>query len=399
MNITFVNRFAGIWLGGGEIVELGMAKALRARGHSVRLLTGRRVSRVGNRLLGMPTTYVRTPYLRSAMYKGESSNSHLVRAMGYRAARLDIWMFEQEAKRLIRRDRVHECTDIFHLSGLPRLGAWITSRLGGKSVVIWHGRPGPSQKHWSMRCSGTLAVGDSYECVRDTVDDRARLLLPGVDTETYRHDDVARRRLREICHVGEEEVVFLYVGRMIPVKNISFLMEGFALLHQERPLTKLVLLGEGTELNHLRGLATRLGLCDSVNFAGWRDGAELVAFYSLADVLCLTSHYETYSLVIREGMSCSLPVVATRVGGVATAFRSGACGCAVELGDLRGLCTAMKSLTDCPELRQSMGESNRALAVKEFGWDKCIDSVMDYYAALRSNTTRPACRQESEPRE
>ncbi|MFN3466750.1 MAG: glycosyltransferase family 4 protein, partial [Candidatus Brocadiales bacterium] len=314
MRITFVNRLTGILWGGGETFDLEVARALRCLGHSVEFVIGRRWTALDIPMMEFPTTYIRTPYLRGIWYRTSDSQRGALQVIGGYAMLLDVELFERMAFRQIVEKRIAERTDVFQLCGLPRLGAWIRQRLHAHSVIVWHGPARPGFREWNTLCSGTLAVGDSLASVREYADPRAVEILPGVNTDLFRRPPADEVRSR--YGVTEDDVLFIFVGRLIPIKGIPFLLKAFSLAIKENPHLRLMLVGDGPSKPELERDVFRLGLRGYVLFTGRQTGKALVSHYGAADAFVITSTYESFSLVTLEAMACELPVIATRVGGL-----------------------------------------------------------------------------------
>ena len=172
MRITFVNRLAGIFWGGGETFDLEVARAFMRLGHNVQFVIGRRLWRLDLPMLEFPTTYVRTTFLPWLTYRAEASPRLMMNRIGWRVELLEGTVFERMAFKSIARNGIATHTDIFQINGLPRLGAWIKEALNAKSVIMWHGPPGPEVRRWNERCSATLASGDSVAAVKNNADPR-----------------------------------------------------------------------------------------------------------------------------------------------------------------------------------------------------------------------------------
>lgn len=101
----------------------------------------------------------------------------------------------------------------------------------------------------------------------------------------------------------------LFVGRFEPEKNPCLALRAFA---ESAPKDAcLIMVGDGSERDHLEKLAKELHVEDRVFFEGLRDAAP---YYKLADLLLVTSRYEGYGLVIVEALASGTPVLATDVG-------------------------------------------------------------------------------------
>ena len=101
-------------------------------------------------------------------------------------------------------------------------------------------------------------------------------------------------------------------------KNISGLLRAVKLLFEKRNDFKVVLVGNGMDFNRMKNFAIELNLNGKqVEFTGLLQGEELVTQMSRADMLLVTSHYENLPVVILESFVLGIPVLATRVGGIA----------------------------------------------------------------------------------
>lgn len=380
MRITFVNRLAGILWGGGETFDLEIARALIQSGHSVQFVIGRRLWRLDLPMTRFPTTYVRTPYLRWLMYRGEASRSSLLKKFGGRAMLLDLDIFERMAFKRIVKNGIASQTDIFQVSGLPRLGAWIREALKAKSIVLWHGPPGPEVRHWNERCSATLAYGDSLTAVRNNADPRAVEISIGVDTALFRRTPA--NGIRDRYHIPTEGIVFLFVGRMIPIKNLSFLIESFASALQKNPLLYLILVGDGPSKPNLLDQVNALALKGRVIFAGRQTGENLLAHYNAADIFVITSSYDNFPFVVLEAMACELPVIATRVGGLPKSVDEGRTGLLVESGNVKNLKSAMLATAKDKAGRCEMGRRGREKVIQKHSWQETARQMLTLYEDL-----------------
>lgn len=107
---------------------------------------------------------------------------------------------------------------------------------------------------------------------------------------------------------------FVTAGRMSPEKNQARLLRAFALVHQARPETELVLLGDGALRSELEDLASELGIKENVVFAGMVDDALIIM--KDCDCFVLSSDYEGQPMVILEASSVGIPVITVAFGSV-----------------------------------------------------------------------------------
>ena len=111
-------------------------------------------------------------------------------------------------------------------------------------------------------------------------------------------------------HGLENTPVLLYVGRLVPLKRVDFILRAYAPLKDRM---RLVVVGEGECRRELESLDRELGL--NVLFTGRKSGEELLAWYALGDVLLLPSRVEAFGAVVDEALMAGvLPIVSDRVG-------------------------------------------------------------------------------------
>jgi glycosyltransferase involved in cell wall biosynthesis len=108
---------------------------------------------------------------------------------------------------------------------------------------------------------------------------------------------------------------FLYVGMLIPRKNVDGLLAAFAAMRG--PADLLTIVGTGPEETVLRRQVADLGLGGRVRFRGHLDGRDLVEAYAQAQTFVLASHTEVWGLVVNEALAAGLHAVVSSTAGVA----------------------------------------------------------------------------------
>jgi glycosyltransferase involved in cell wall biosynthesis len=111
-----------------------------------------------------------------------------------------------------------------------------------------------------------------------------------------------------------EEIRFLCVGRLVPVKNHAMLIAAFAQVFEAHPHTRLTIAGDGPLGDALAAQIHALGLGGAVVLAGLRH--DIRAMLDDADVFVLPSLSEGLSIALIEAMARGLPVISTTAGGV-----------------------------------------------------------------------------------
>jgi D-inositol-3-phosphate glycosyltransferase len=214
--------------------------------------------------------------------------------------------------------------------------------------------------------------------------DRVSVIPCGVDTGLFRPGDPRAARAR----LGlDDRPTLLYVGRLAPIKGLSTLLEAVDRLAEDGRRVRLLVIGgdadEGVDGHeaYVRGLTCRLGLCDDVRFLGAQPQASLRDYYVASDLTIMPSYYESFGMVALEAMACGSPVVASRVGGLATTVRDGLTGFLVPEGDAPALAGRIAALLSDAPLRRKLGEEGVRWAAKH-RWACVADAVARDYARL-----------------
>jgi len=171
--------------------------------------------------------------------------------------------------------------------------------------------------------------------------------------------------------------IILFVGRLIKEKGIYELLSAFASVFRESPC-HLMLVGDGPEAGRVRQKITELGIQGRTTLAGYLTGRDLTGAYRTACVFTLPSYSEGFPTVVSEAMAAGLPVVTTRIRGVADHLVEGVNVLFVAPRDAAALARAFRALLQDAGLRARMGAAN-VDKVREFA---PLNVVTDYVAAI-----------------
>jgi glycosyltransferase involved in cell wall biosynthesis len=153
-----------------------------------------------------------------------------------------------------------------------------------------------------------------------------------------------------------------------PMKGIGTLLEAFAKLRTERDVS-LVLVTRPTPGGRTEQLIDALGIGEHVTFTSGLSDAELVEVMGSAEVACVPSLYEGFSLPTAELMACATPLVVSRAGAIPEVVGpDGLCADLVTPGDVGELEQAIAGLLDDPERRERYGAAGRARVKEKFSW-------------------------------
>jgi glycosyltransferase involved in cell wall biosynthesis len=223
------------------------------------------------------------------------------------------------------------------------------------------------------------------ELVNDYKADPGKVAIIPSAVNTCVFKPVARDEARRRIGLNTDDKVIVYIGRMLPRKDIRNIVRALAVLLQQdgyitdptrQSITLLVVGGETVdpdpiatpEIAELQQLATELGVIDHVRFVGKRQPNELRYYYCAGDVVVTTPWYEPFGLTPLEAMACGRPVIGSAVGGITFTIKDGETGFLVPPRNPEALADRLLHLFARPELCEQMGRDARARVEREFTW-------------------------------
>lgn len=207
------------------------------------------------------------------------------------------------------------------------------------------------------------------------------LIYNGIDTEAFA-GSFDKEKTRRSIGISPDAMVFVVVANLIPYKGHRNLIAAFGRIRRYLPDDWCLLVvgrDDGIGAN-LKAEASASGLSDHIRFLGIRP--DIPDLLRLADIGLLTSEQEGFSNAILEGMAAGLPMIVTDVGGNAEAVIDGKTGLVVSPGDVNGLATAIRALTDDSELRERMSQAGRRRVHDRFTIERCVEDYERLYMRM-----------------
>lgn len=134
----------------------------------------------------------------------------------------------------------------------------------------------------------------------------------GIEVERFYKENIDSKKVDEIRKrygLSKSDFVVLFVGRIAKEKDVEFLISAHEYLAKNYK-SKLLIVGDGPDLERYKKLAHKLNLDEYVIFAGKVPWEDVTLYYQIADVFATASTSETQGLTVIEAMAASLPVVA-----------------------------------------------------------------------------------------
>jgi L-malate glycosyltransferase len=303
--------------------------------------------------------------------------------------RFDLWSQLVGVMRAYEPDVVH-CHNMF----AHAMGALAAMRVGGiPTVLTKHGTYLP--RSWSrhllhrrlMQRSSVVAVSREIQDILLGWSPKLRTRLTyipnGIAVPSVTMPDQQRRIVRGGEGWDDHEWVFISVCRMVTGKRIDILLRAFSQVLASAPGSRLILVGDGPELEALKDLALDLRLGGAVSFLGQR--MDVGSLLGAADTFVLSSQNEGMPMALLEAMGAELPVIATSVGEISSLVLDQVTGSLVPPCDIDGLAEAMRKAATERESACRMGERGRKHVIEKFS----LRSTLASYEAIYHGAARP----------
>ncbi len=304
-----------------------------------------------------------------------------------------------ELCRLIRHFRV----DLVHSHGYrANIYSRFAAVLAGKSHICTmhvslydYGDTGVWLRRFYIGIEMLTAVATHrYICISRAMQEDARRMNIGRQKMIHIPNGVDGRRFNPGVDASELKVdpgligrgpVIGTVGRMVPEKGQSYLVEALSLLKSRYPDLKCIFLGEGPLLKDLEEQAEQLSVSEMCVFAGVREDIERI--YPLMDVFVLPSLREPFGLAILEAMASGVPVIATAAGGPLDFLRSGDNGILTAPCNSAALAEEIDGLLSNSKKRMRLAEAGLQTVKRCFTIEKMVSLIESEYRHLVSNIT------------
>ena len=351
-----VSLFPPKWLAGTEIATYNLADHLARGGHEVHVITSHDA--------GLPELSKENGFYIHRITWPK------IRFLGV----VTFWVKICLEIRMIKPDVAHAQS---LLCGMP---AMIAKRFLKIPYVVWgQGSdiylPGRftqmTSKSILHNADAVLALTEDMKQKMRKICDRDISVVPnGIDLERF---EISSGEKKE----GSAKTI-IFVGRLHPVKGVQYLIEAMAIVHQQMPDVKLVIVGDGVQRSMLEELTERLNLNDCIQFAGQVSQESIPRLMHQADVFVLSSLSEGLPVVILEAMAAGLPIVATKVGGIPDIVEEGVNGYLVNAKSSEEIADRLLIFLQNDEMREEIAAKNREKA-KLYTWDKVTGTVEGIY--------------------
>lgn len=336
--------------GGAERQMATLASGMAHKGHTVVLVTMYPDGDYGSLLRGQPNLEVHSLY-------PQRTHSFPLRVLQLFHAPLKL----RKSLRSIQPDAIYSMLEFSNLF------AWIATRGRMKSRLVWGHRSSNMEFGWKMGLAEKVCAALSFSVPLMIANSTAGMefakgsgycsrnfsVVPnGINTDFFQCDPDGAHDFRQELRIAPDAPLVGLVARLDPMKDHPTFLEAAALVRQQAPACRFVIVGDGPSSyrQELMEYAQRLQLQDALSWAGNR--TDMPAVYSSLNVLSSSSYGEGFSNVIAEAMACETRCVVTDVGD--SRLIVGETGLVVPPKDPQALAHAIVQALDmgrCPDCR------------------------------------------------
>ena len=307
--------------------------------------------------------------------------------------------------------------DIIYVSGLRFLGVVgvIASILFRKKCIlreasctelsggyIWDSPDLPKSKY--LRGAISLAINsrnsilkraDSFISISEAIKNeyitcgvhvaKIRHISNGIDTQKFAPvDEQTKAELRKNLGI-KDKIIFTYSGKLNRGKGLEFLLKVWKQVAAKRKDVHLMLVGGGANQlisleNELRSYVEQENLRDFVTFTGYTEKVNL--YLQSSDYFIFPSESEGLGNALLEALSCGLPAIATRAGGIVDIITDHKNGRLIEVGNELELYGSIIDFLEDPITAGQLGKNGRAIIHDCYSSDRMVDQHILLFQSL-----------------
>lgn len=226
--------------------------------------------------------------------------------------------------------------------------------------------------------------------VEERLSRKVQVVVAGVGIEPDAYADRDGGRIRVLHRLGSAPVIG-YVGRIVPSKGVTTLIEAMRMVWRENPEARLVLAGPrtltGMDIRQVDAALATLSEAERarVLLPGEFDERDKASIFDSFDVFAMPSTGESFGIAYLEAWMCRKPVIGANVGSTPSVIRHGVDGILVDPRDPDTLGQVILKLLADPSERERLGRAGFAKTVSEFTWDGVVDRIEALYKELRAS--------------
>jgi len=229
-------------------------------------------------------------------------------------------------------------------------------------------------QYWVCRKADGVIVPSQYlaDIVRGwgTKPNKIHLIYNGVD---FKKSELTKEDARK--KIGIPGNIILSSGRLVPWKGFRMLIKIMPKVLEINQFFRLIIIGDGPEMNNLKTIVRNMGLDRKVYLVGKKSKEDMALYLAASDMFILNSGYEGFSHQILEAMAAGVPVIASAMGGNKEVVNQGENGFLVRYNDEFNILEAIKGLHQSPELKNEFIIEGRK-TVEKYSLERMMNETL-----------------------
>ena len=212
--------------------------------------------------------------------------------------------------------------------------------------------------------------------------DKIEVIPNGINLEEF-DINLSKEECRDKLDLPHDKKIILFFGNIVSYKGPHILLRAFSKVKTQFKDVKLVFAGRGEMQEELTKLAAELGIKSDVLFTGYVDERLKPFYYKSADIFCLPSitMAEAFGIVNLEAMTCGIPIISSKLGGIPDVVTDKETGLLVKPEDEEALTDAIIFLLENEDIARKMGNNGKR-KVEEYSWKKIAEKTEKVYESL-----------------
>ncbi len=208
------------------------------------------------------------------------------------------------------------------------------------------------------------------------------VVYDGCEHNVFVADKENRRHVRNDLGISETDKVLIFVGDLLRGKGILDLIDAFRRAQSGKSNMHLIVIGGNLNRNDSEVISVLNGINGSIHMPGKLPHHEIPRYLNAADIFVFPSYSEGLPNAVLEAMACSLPVIATRVGGIPEAVEDEKSGILIEKKDVSSLVRSIEYLVSNEAIAKQMGIHGRRTIESKFSWKNNAKKLSEIYEGV-----------------
>jgi len=386
MNILLLTHFFSPKIGGAEYVFTIIAKLLAQSGHKVWVITNRLEDIEIDIHNNIQIVYVSPPksYSRAARLK-----IYDIIRYHFSAVRVGLSLIKQEKIDIIHSNETGSSIAgftgsilavlsskphvmlIHHTSSLQRgfINELVNQK--GKSKFNTILRPLFERSIVKLKCSAIHTVSEFS---------KENLIRLGAKKKIFVINDTIE--IKKKYNIQPNPFQFVYIGRLVPHKNVEVVIKSIKLVKRSFPQIKLFIIGDGPHKENLQKLVAELNLKDNIEFTQLVSEEEKNKILAMSQALVFPSLFEGFGMVILEAFSQEKPVLVSKVRPLSDIVEHKKTGLVIPPHDEKEWGKSMENILKDSEQSLKMGKAGRKTLEEKYNLKNFQKGILDMYDDL-----------------